>query len=409
MNRNGRIACGLDIGTRKACAVVVRSSPDGTLTLAGSGCIDSLGLHKGVVVNLEAAAASIRGAAEDLEAKSGISIDWLVAGISGDHIRGHNCRGAMAVQGKHGEVTVSDLAQVIHGSQSVSLPGECAILHVLPQDFCLDEHKGIRNPVGLTGAHLAANVHVVTADGAVTQNLINAVNKAQMRVRKVAFLPLASGEAVLTPDEKEAGTALIDIGGGTTGIALFAHNSVCFAAVIPVGGDHFTNDLADGLNAPYLEAERLKREFGDVLPERIAAEEMISVRGFGNRGMRELPRREACEILHYRAVELLQIARGEIDRSGLRDQLIAGAVLTGGGSMLQGILEAAAEIFRMPVRLGLPRGIDGLTNELMHPAYAGAIGLAMIDAQDASRKTMPHARPALRPSLAHRILSWLGD
>jgi cell division protein FtsA len=409
LRRDERIVCGLDVGTRKTCAVAARLYPDGILEVVGSGYADTRGLIKSVIVNLDAAAASIRRAAEDLESKSGISVDWLMAGISGEHIGSHHCRAAANVEGKHREVTARDMAQVIDASQSISLPAGREILHVLPQEFLLDDRKGIKNPVGLAGSQLAVNVHAISADSALTQNLIHAVNRARMRVRKVAFQALASGEAVLTPDEKEAGTALIDIGAGTTGIALFVKDSVPFASVIPVGGDHFSSDLVDGVSAPTHEAERIKREYGNVLLENVPRDEAITVRGFGNRCAREVSRREACEILRYRALELLQLVKDELGRSGLRERLMAGAVLTGGGSLLEGLLELAGEILQMPARLGLPLDLDGMTAELAHPACAGAIGLAMLDAREVRAKMSRSAWQAAMPSLTHRFLSWMGN
>jgi cell division protein FtsA len=406
MRKKERIVCGLDLGTWKACIVVVRIHPGGALELIGSGYSSSCGLIKSTIVNLEEAAASIRRAEEDLESRSEISADWVVAGISGEHIRSHNFRGAVDVEGKNHEVTAQDMAAVIHAAQSVSLDPGRENLHVLPQEFFLDKHKGIRNPVGMAGLRLDADVHVITADSALTQNLINAANRVQMRVRRVVFLPLAGGEAVLTLDEKAAGTALIDIGGGTTGIALFLKNSVPFASVIPVGGAHFRDDLVDGVRIPPEEAERVKKEYGNVLVRRMADDEVITSRGFGTRRAQGLPIKAACEILRCRAVELLRLVKREIVRSGLHEQLAAGAVLTGGGSLLGGILQLAEEILEMPVRLGVPQGIDGLTDKSMHPVYAGAIGLAMLDARDTSPKGK---RQALGPSLPDRILSWFDD
>jgi cell division protein FtsA len=409
VRRDERMVCGLDVGTRKTCAVAVRLYPDGTPEVAGSGHADSCGLVKSVIVNLDEAGASIRRAVEDLEAKSGICLDWVMAGISGAHIGSHHCRAAASVEGKYREVTARDMAQVILASQSISLPPGREILHMLPQEFLLDERNGIRDPVGLAGSQLAVRVHAISADSALTQNLIHAANLARTRVRKVAFQPLASGEAVLTADEKEAGAALIDIGGGTTGIALFVGDSVPFASVIPVGGGHFSSDLADGVGAPTHEAERIKREYGNVLLERVPCDEAIRVKGFGNRDRREVSRREACEILRYRALELLQLVKDELVRSGLGERLVAGAVFTGGGSMLEGILELAGEILQMPARLGLPLEFDGMTAELAHPAYAGAIGLAMLQAREISAKNRQRAWPPAASSLTQRFLSWIGN
>jgi cell division protein FtsA len=409
MRKKERIVCALDLGSRKTCIAIVRVYPDGRLELIGSGYASSLGLVKSIIVDLEEAAASIRRAAEDLGSAEEISADWVVAGISGEHIRSHNFSGVVDVKGKNHEVTAEDMAGAVCAAQSVSADPEREILHVLPQEFFLDKHKGIRNPVGMTGLRLNADVHVITADSTLTQNLINAANRAQMRVRRVAFLPFAVGEAVLTLDEKAAGAALVEIGGGTTGIALFLRNSVPFASVIPVGGAHFTDDLVDGVRVPPEEAERVKVEYGNVQLRRLADDEVIASRGFGTRGAQGLPIKTACQILRCRAVELLRLAKREIARSGLYAQLAAGAVLTGGGSLLGGILELAEEILELPVRLGVPQGIEGLTEKQMHPAYAGAIGLAMIDARDTNAKDKRRALSSAGASLADRMLSWFED
>jgi cell division protein FtsA len=253
------------------------------------------------------------------------------------------------------------------------------------------------------------NVHVVTCDRALSQSLINATNSAQLRVRKVALQSLASGAAVLTPDEKELGSAVIDIGGGTTDLALFERNSIRFTSVLPVGGAHFTRDLVDGVRTPPEEAERIKKEFGTVLPERIAADEVINIRGLGTRGARDFPRKVVCEYLRDRGVELLELLKSQLLHSGVHDRLLAGAVLTGGGSMLEGMLELAGQILEMPVRLGLPRGLDGLTEEVAHPLYAGAIGLAILGAQDRNGWKKPRSNSNLTQSLVNRIMSWIGD
>ena len=409
MRKKGRLVCGLDLGSWKTCIAVLRAHPDERLELIACGRASSRGLVKSTIVDLEAAAASILKAAEDLDSGLETPADWVVAGISGEHIRSHNFRGAVDVKGKYHEVTAEDMANAIRVAQSVAEDPEREDLHVLPQGYLLDKHKGIRNPVGMTGLRLDAEVHVITADSTLTQNLINAANRVQMRVRRVAFLPLAGGEAVLTFDEKAAGAALIDIGGGTTGIALFLNNSIPFASVIPVGGAHFTDDLVDGVHIPPEEAERVKLSYGNVQVRRMADDEVIASRGFGTRGAQGLPTKKACEILRCRAIELLRLAKREIARSGLYAKLAAGVVLTGGGSLLGGILELAEEILDLPVRLGVPQGIDGLTDRLVHPVYAGAIGLAMMDARDANAKGKRRVWPPFGATLPDRILSWFGD
>jgi cell division protein FtsA len=410
VSKKERVVCGLDIGTTKICMMIARVLPDGRLEVVSSGYANSDGLKKGVVVDLEGAAASIRKAAEEAELKSGISVDWVTVGISGDHIQSYNCHGAVSIEGKNQEVTQEDMAQVIHAAQSIPIPPGREIIHVLPQEFFLDNRGDIHNPVGLTGSRLDVNIHVVTCESALAQNLVNAVNKADMRVKKAALQQLASAEAVLTRDEKELGAAVIDIGGGTTDIALYIRKAMCFSAVIPVGGAHFTRDLAVGLRTPIEDAERIKKEFGSVLPEGIGAEEVVETPGVGTRGPRDLPRKMICEILRPRALELLELVRNQIAGSGDREQLLAGAVLTGGGSMLSGIIELAEEILEMPVRQGFPQDVKGLTEELSHPVYAGAIGLAIFEAQEETERVRrPSGRGPSAPWPLSRVLSWVGS
>ncbi len=404
-----KMICGLDIGTTKICMLIVRCGADGEFEIVSSGYSLSSGLKKGVVVDLEEAAAAIRKAAEEAELKAGVSVDWVTAGISGDHIQSYNCHGAISIDRKNQEVAPDDMAQVIHAAQSIPIPAGREIIHVLPQEFFLDNRGDIRDPVGLTGSRLDVNIHVVTCESSLSQNLINAVNRADMRVRKVVLQQLASAEAVLTRGERDLGCVVIDIGGGTTDIALFVKNAIRFSSVLPVGGAHFTRDLAVGLRTPIEDAERIKKEFGSVLPESIAEDESVETPGIGTRGPRGLPRKLVSEILRARAMELLELVKAQIEGSGARDQLNAGAVLTGGGSMLTGIIELAEQVLEMPVRQGVPQGIRGLTNGLSHPVYAGAVGLAIFEALDSAERKRRPGKANSSPWLISRILSWVGS
>ncbi len=408
MSKKDRIVCGLDIGTTKICMMIARTLADGGIEVISNGYANSSGLKKGVVIDLEEAAASIRKAAEEAELKAGISVDWVTVGVSGDHIQSYNCHGAVSIEGKHHEVSIDDMDQVIRAAQSIPIPPEREIIHVLPQEFMLDNRGETQNPLGLTGSRLDVNIHVVTCDSALNQNLINAVNRAQMRVGRVILQQLASAEAVLTPDEKELGVAVVDVGGGTTDIAMFARNAIRFSAVVPVGGAHFTRDLAVGLRTPIEDAERIKREFGTVLTEEVANDELIEIPGVGTREARNLPRRTACEMLRDRGAELLELIKDQLSRAGDTNQLTAGVVLTGGGSMLGGMLELAEQVLDLPVRQGLPREIQGLTEELSHPVYATAIGLAILGAQAGADSTRTPRKPA-SPWLLNKFLSWISS
>jgi cell division protein FtsA len=401
------VSC-LDIGTKKVCAVVARLAADGQLEIMGTGYAPSAGLVRGVVVDLDAAADAIRQAAQEAETKADASLDWVTVGISGDHVQGYNCHGAISIEGKNKEVTSRDISQVVTAAQSIPLPSTREVIHVLPQEYFLDNRGGIQNPLGLTGSRLDVDVHVVTCDTALAQNVVNAVNRAQMRVHKLILQHLASAEAVLIRDEKELGSVVIDIGAGTTDLSVLVRDSVRFTATLPVAGTHFDRDLAVGLRTPLGEAERIKMECGHALLEGIAEDEMIEVPGVGSRGARPMMRRFACEILHHRALELLELAREALDKTGAREELMAGAVLTGGGSLLRGMTELAEQVLGLPARRGTPCGIRGLTDELSHPIYATAIGLAILSARDDEMYPVRSGKGAGSPWSVSRILSWVG-
>lgn len=407
--KKDRIVCGLDVGTTKICMMVARAHRDGGLELLSTGYADSNGLSKGVVVDLNQAAAAIRKAADEAELKSSASVDWVMVGATGDHFQSFNSRGAITIEGNHHEVTSEAMAQVVSAAQSVSIPPDREIVHVLPQEFFLDGRGGIQNPVGLYGSQLDVNVHVVTCQNALNQNLINAVNRAQMRVKKVILQQLASAEAVLTKDEKELGTAVIDIGGGTTDIAVFQKNAVQFTKVLPVGGSNFTRDLAIGLQTPIEDAERIKKESGTVLTERILSEDSVLVPGMGTRAARSVSRKMVCSIIRDRAVEVLELVGDQLRKAMGNDLLIAGVVITGGGSMLDGMVELAEEVLGMPTRQGLPKGIRGLTDELSHPVYATAIGLALFGSQDGGYLGKKSGKSGSSQWFFNRILSLAGN
>lgn len=409
MSKKEQILCGLDIGTTKICMLIARVRKDNGLEIVSTGYAHSRGLKKGLVVDIEETAASIRKAAEEAELKSGVCVDWVTVGVSGDHVQSFNCHGAIPVDGRHNEVTAEDVAQVIQAARSIQIPPDREVIHVLPQEFFLDNRGDIRNPVGLTGSRLDVNVHVVTCEAFLKQNLVNAVNKAEMRVKKIVLQQLASAEAVLTPDEKDLGCAVIDIGGGTTDIALFAKNAVRYTSVLPVAGDHFTRDLAIGLRTPIQEAERIKKEFGNVLIDNIPPDEMIEVPGVGTRASRGIPLKAAVQILRERALEILEMVKDEIDRTGHREHLTAGAVLTGGGSLLEGLLELTEEILDMPVRHGLPQPMRGLTDDLNHPVYATALGLAIFDSQRNGKRKGDFNRASSIPWFLDRFVSWVAN
>jgi cell division protein FtsA len=389
--------------------IIARVHRDGSLQVLSSGYANSGGLKKGVVVDLEEAAASIGKAREEAELKANASVDWVMVGASGDHFQSFNSHGAITIEGNHQEVTAEAMDQVVRAAQTVPLTPDREVIHVLPQEFFLDGQGGILNPIGLFGSRLDVNVHVVTCQSALNQNLINAVNRAQMRVKKVILQQLASAEAVLTKDERELGTVVIDIGGGTTDIAIFMRNAVQFTSVLPVGGAHFSRDLAIGLQTPLQDAERIKKEWGTVLTERTQEGESMEVPGMGTRPSRSVTRAFICGVLRDRAVELLEFVKDEIRKSIGNERLIAGAVLTGGGSALDGMVELAEEVLDMPVRQGLPLGIQGLSEDLSHPVYATAIGLALCGVEEAGLRRTHKGKKGNSPMFFARILQWAGN
>jgi cell division protein FtsA len=409
VSKKERLICGLDVGSSKICMVIARPIANGRLEIVNTGYAPSVGLVKGVIVDLEGAAEAIRKAASEAEVKSGISIDWVTLGISGEHLQSYNCHGAVSIEGKRREVSAEHMSQVIKAAQSIPIPANREIIHILPQEFILDGRGDIKSPVGLTGSRLDVKVHIVTCESTQMQNLIAAVNKAQMRVKRVSLQQLASGEAVLTRDERELGVAVIDIGGSTTDMAIYLRNGVFYSSVLPVGGAHFTRDLAVALRTPIEEAETLKKLHGSVQLETIANDESVEVRRIGATESILVPRSLAAGYLRDRAVELLELIRERLMAAEISGQIMAGSVITGGGSMLPGVVELAEDILQMPVRRGIPTGVQGLTGDLLHPVYATAVGLVLLAAQDGVERNVNGGKPVASPRLVGRLLSWMGN
>jgi cell division protein FtsA len=409
VSKKERLMCGLDVGASKICMVIARPLAEGRLEIVNTGYAPSEGMVKGVVIDLEAAAEAIRKAASEAEVKSGISIDWVTLGITGEHIQSHNCHGAVPIEGKHPQVSTEQVSQVIKAAQSIPLPPNREIIHILPQEFLLDGRGEIKSPVGLTGSRLDVNVHIVTCESTLMQNLIAAVNKAQMRVKRVVLQQLASGEAVLTRDERELGVAVIDIGGSTTDIAIYLRNGVFYSSVLPIGGAHFTRDLAVALRTSLEEAETIKKQHGTVALETIANDETVEVRRVGATDPILVPRSLAGGYLKDRALELLELIRERLMASEVPGPIMAGAVLTGGGCMLTGLVELAEEMWQMPVRRGIPTGVERMTGDLLHPVYATAVGLVMLAAREGADLNGNGGKASPSPRFAGRLLSWMGN
>jgi len=368
---------GLDVGTTKVCAVIGEPGDEGGLEIIGVGLAESHGQKKGSVVDVDATVESIKAAIEEAELMAGISVDRAFVGIAGAHIRGFNSRGAVTVNGRARQITEEDIRRVIDAARALELPADREMLHLLPREFAVDDQGDIVDPLGMTGSRLEVDVHLVIGALSAIQTLVTCVNRAGVEAHAVVLEQLASNEAVLTDDERELGVALIDIGGGTTDLICLADGSVCHTAVLPAGGGHMTNDIAVGLNTPLAEAETLKTRYGCVELSLIDPEQPIEAPGIGGRGPRLLPRSRLCEILQPRAVEILDMVADELARAGFLEQLNAGLVLTGGGSLTQGLPELAEQRFGLPVRLGQPSGVEGLVDIVSSPIYSTAVGLVL--------------------------------
>jgi cell division protein FtsA len=369
---------GLDIGTTKICTIVGKKDPKGQIKILGLGHNPSWGLRKGMVVDLECTAQSITKAVEAAEAQSGIEITGAYAGIAGGHIEGLNRTGAVAVAQPDREITKKDVERAINAAQVVAISPDREVIHVIPQEFTIDAQDGIKEPVGMSGVRLEARVHIVTGAVAAAQNIIKSVNRAGFRVEDIILQPLASAEAVLTPEEKELGVVLVDIGGGTSDITLFLEGNIWHTAVLSVGGAQVTNDIAVGISTPRSAAEKIKKEYGSCLTSSIGTEEMVCIPGIGGRKDRLLKRQVLSAIIQPRMEEIFSLVSGEIKKTGYEDLVNAGVVITGGASLMEGTVELAQQVLGLPVRLGYPQGVQGLNTDLNSPIYATGIGLVML-------------------------------
>jgi len=384
--RKNRYLVGLDVGTSKIATIVGELTADGGLDVVGVGTAESQGIRQGVVVNLEVAIRAVGRSIEEAEQTAGIEIDRVILGLSGSHIKGFNSRGVVAVPGKTREIFSEDVGRAIEAAQDIAVPNGREILHVIPQDFVVDEQDGITNPVGMTGSRLEVNVHIVTGSSSSKRNIYACVNQAGVKVQDSMLEQLASSEAVLTTDEKELGVALVDIGGGTTDFTVFERGSIWHTGVIAIGGDHFTNDLAVSLRTPIPDAEKLKQRAGCALAGLVDEEVLIEVPSVGGRAPRTMPKKLLAEVLQPHAEQVFHHLWDEIQRSGYERSLNAGVVLTGGGSKLEGMAEVAEQIFDLPIRRGFPDGVGGLADHVQDPSFATAVGLAMyVNRKDTAR------------------------
>ena len=399
-----KLIVGLDIGTSKVAAIVGELTPDDEVEVIGIGSSRSRGLKKGVVVNIESTVQSIQRSIEEAELMAGCEIHSVYTGIAGSHIRSLNSHGIVAI--RDNEVSLSDVDRVIDAAKAVAIPADQKILHILPQEFIIDNQEGVKEPIGMSGVRLEAKVHMVTGAVSAAQNIIKCVRRCGLEVDDIILEQLASSYSVLTEDEKELGVCMVDIGGGTTDIAVFTEGAIHHTAVIPIAGDQVTNDIAVALRTPTQHAEDIKVQYACALTQLANADESIEVPSVGDRPSRRLARQTLAEVVEPRYEELFTLVQAELRRSGFEDLIAAGIVLTGGSSKMEGAIDLAEEIFHMPVRVGLPQYVSGLSDVVKNPIYATGVGLLLF-----GRKHSQDAIPQFRmdsgvQGVFERMKSW---
>ncbi|HBA88432.1 MAG TPA: cell division protein FtsA [Geobacter sp.] len=406
--RRDNLIVGLDIGTTKICAIVGAVTEDG-IDIVGIGTSPSKGLRKGVVINIESTVSAIKKAIEEAELMAGCEIKSVYAGIAGGHIKGFNSQGVIAI--KNREVSPEDVKRVIEAAKAIAIPMDREVIHILPQEFIIDDQDGIREPLGMSGVRLEAKVHIVTGAVASAQNIVKSCNRAGLEVADIVLEQLSSSEAVLSADEKELGVALVDIGGGTTDIAIFVDGAIKHTSVLSLGGNHLTNDIAVGLRTPMAEAERIKQKYGCCLSSLVGKDETIEVPSVGGRKPRVLSRQLLCEILEPRVEEIFTLVNREIVKSGLEDMIASGVVITGGSTILEGMPELAEQIFNLPVRRGLPQRIGGLIDVVNSPVYATGVGLVVYGSKNVNAHEFPtqQSDDTVFRRVSRRMKEWFGE
>jgi cell division protein FtsA len=406
MGKRDSLVVGLDIGTTKICTVVGEVA-NGEVNIIGLGTFPSKGLRKGVVVNIESTVQSIKKAVEEAELMADCHITSVYAGIAGGHIKGINSHGVIAVKNK--EIGPNDVKRVIDAARAVAIPMDREIIHTIPQEYIVDDQDGIKDPVGMSGIRLEGRVHIVT--GAITsaQNIIKCVNRAGLDVDDIVLEQLASSEAVLTPEEKELGAAIIDIGGGTTDLVIFSSGAIKHTAVFSLAGSHITNDISVGLRTPVEEAEKIKIRYGCALTSLVRKDETIEVPSVGGRKPRVLSRQTLAEIVEPRVEEILALVRDELVRMGYGSLLASGVILTGGSAILEGIPELAEQVFNLPVRRGTPVGIGGLVDLVNSPIYATGVGLVLYGSRNMAQSRFKVGEGNVFSKVTRRMKEWIGD
>jgi cell division protein FtsA len=402
------IIVGLDFGTTKICAVVGRRNPKNQIDIVGIGRHPSSGIRKGVVINIESTVESVRAAIEEAEMMAGIEIQHVFAGIAGGHIKGFNSHGMVAI--KEGEVTKADMARVIDAAKAVAIPLDREVIHIIPQDYIIDDQDGIKDPLGMSGVRLEVKVHVVTGAVSSAQNIIKCATKTGLNVADIVLEPLASAEAVLTKEEKDLGVALIDIGGGTTDLAMFSGGSIVHSCVLAIGGNHVTNDVALGLRTAAQDAERLKIKYGCAKTSLVNPDQTLEVPGVGGRPSRIVPRKLLAQVIEPRIEEIYALVFQEMKKSGFHGLMASGIVMTGGSSLLPGMVELAEQVFGMPVKVGLPYQVGGLVDVVRNPIYSTGVGLVLYGAQHVKKQNRFKIREdKIYHKVRDRMKAWFGE
>lgn len=404
------ILVGLDIGTTKVCAVIGEINENGQLEIIGVGTSPSHGLRRGVVINIESTLKSVTQAIEAAEMMSGREVFSVVTGIAGGHIEGINSRGVVAVTGKGREITQDDVGRVIDAAKAIVIPMDREVLHVIPQEFIVDEQGGIKNPLDMIGVRLEAEVHIITGSVTSAQNLVKCVNRAGFKVNDIVLESLAASYAVLSQDEKELGVMQVDLGGGTTDVLIHLEGAPYYTSVISIGGSQVTSDLSIVLKTPIEAAEKIKLDAGCCYVNLVESDERITIPGVGGRPPMDFPRKEIAKIIQPRMAEILDMVREQIDKKGYLPHLGGGIVLTGGGALLPGVVELAQDMFNLPVRIGYPAKLGGLVEEYKSPAYATGVGLVMYEASKlGTQEHVPNAPERSGGGIWGKLKQWLGE
>jgi cell division protein FtsA len=401
---NKNLIVGLDVGTSKIAAIVAEIKPEDGFEIIGMGSHPSRGLKKGVVVNIETTVNAIQRALEEAELMADCKIREVYTGIAGSHIRSFNSQGMVAVKDK--EVAQADIERVVDTARAVQIPNDQQILHVLNQEFIIDGQEDVREPLGMSGVRLEVKVHIVTGAVSAAQNVVKCVRRCGLEVRDLVLQPLASARAVISEDEKDLGVALMDIGGGTTDLLVYTHGAIRHTAVIPIAGDQITNDIAMALRTPTRDAEEIKERYGCALSQLADPQDMVEVPGLGDRDPRQLSRKTLAEVIEPRVEELYSLVQTELRRSGYEELLSSGVVITGGSSVMQGMVELGEEIFHMPVRIGRPAYNGALAEAVCHPRHSTGVGLLLAGLQQHRQREAARLNASSFQQVAERMKSW---